>query len=500
MKVLLIAPPTYRFSSHRPYSFHLGLGHVAATVRARGHDVAIYDANLPVDPRREASGVGSVNEELEAAVRNDAHPVWQEVAAVVRERAPDVVGVSVKILDMPSAWKVAEIAKAVAPSCVTVLGGPLATTSPDIVMSNRAVDYVIRREGELTMPALLDILASGSTARAGVEGLSYREGDRAVHAPDRALIRDLDALPPPAKELLLYVERQPEEVRHRIMGDVVTSRGCPHGCTFCANQAVWGTRKVRMRSPASIVAELEDLTRRYGVRRFTIWDDQLTAHRKRAVELCERLIAAKLGVKWLAFAHPNTVDRELLELMKAAGCDEIQLGIESGTDRILKLVRKGSNLVRIRRAAQAVRDAGLRWHAFFMVGFPTETREEMEQTLQLMYELRPNTAQLSVVTPYPGTDLFRESEFSSVDGEWLHVDKFNAESLLVDTMPHEEFSVLAREFQEKVVGYNAGLPSTLPKRMAVWGLHAARWAVTRVAGKPTADRLAALGRRFMPRA
>ncbi len=491
MRVLLVGPPSCRFTRNRPYSFHLGLGYVAAAARARGHEVAIYDANLPASAT-EPTGWRSVNEELEQALANDRHHVWTEVETVVREQAPDVVGVTVKIVDLRAAWKIAEIAKAVAPSCVTVLGGPLATTSPEVVLRSRAVDVAVRREGELTFPELLDSLAPSGPVRESVAGISYRLGDRVVHNPDRELVRDLDRLPLPAKDLLLHLDRQPEPVKRTLMGDIVTSRGCPHGCTYCANQAVWGTRRVRMRSPEAIVDEMAQLARDHGVKRFVIWDDQLTGHRKRAVELCQRLVSSGLGVRWLAFAHPNTVDAELLGLMKAAGCDEIQLGIESGCDRILRLVKKGSTVARIRRAVDAIRRSGLRWHGFFMIGFPTETREEMQQTLDLLFELRPSTAQLSVVTPYPGTDLFVGAALSGGDGEWLGADKFKTESLLVDTMPDDEFAELARDFQERVADYNiSNLP--LRERVAARGIRMVQRVLLRTAGQDAVERVTRLG-------
>jgi anaerobic magnesium-protoporphyrin IX monomethyl ester cyclase len=497
MNVLLIAPPTYRFAGVSPQSFHLGLGYVAAAVRARGHEVQIYDANIPLDPDREPRATGHVKATLDQAILDEGHPVWQEVASVIRERRPDVVGVSVKILDLQAAWKIAEITRRVAPGASTVLGGPLATTSVDIVMRNPAVDFAVRREGEVTFPALLEALATKSGDR-DIDGLSHRVGDKVVHNRDRDLIRDLDGLPPPAKDLLLHLDAQPLDVRQRLMGDIVTSRGCAHGCTFCANQAVWGSRRVRMRSPAEIVAEMEQVVEKWGVRRFTIWDDQLTAHRKRAVDLCERLISAKLGATWIAFAHPNTVDLELLELMKAAGCDEIQLGIESGSDRILRLVKKGSSVDRIRGAVDVIRTVGLRWHGFFMIGFPSETRDEMQQTLDLLRELRPTRAQLSVVTPYPGTELFRQSTLSLEGGDWLGVDKFDQDSLLVDTMSQEEFRELARDFLRQVDAHNAAfLGHSLPGRLAAWSLRGARRAAERVVGPAAADRLASLARRLV---
>jgi radical SAM superfamily enzyme YgiQ (UPF0313 family) len=501
MKVLLIAPPSYRFGVWKPYSFHLGLGYVAAAARDRGHTVAIYDVNLAADPTNEpAPGGGSVNEELDRALQDDGHHVWREVAAVLATQAPEVVGVSVKIVDLKAAWKIVEIAKRILPSCRTVIGGPLATTSPDVVLQNAAVDVVVRREGEATFCELLDVFTSGGCGLENVAGVSFRRGERAIHTQDRPLAQDLDQLPMPAKDLLLHVNRHPEHVRQRLMGDIVTSRGCAYGCTFCANQTVWGTRKVRMRSPQAIVAEMEHLSNSYGVKRFVVWDDQLTAHRKRALELCERIVAAKLGATWLAFSHPNTVDSELLAVMKAAGCDELELGIESGSDRILMAVHKGSTVERIRSAVAAIRKSHLRWHAFFMIGFPSETREEMHETLRLMYELGPSTAQLSVVTPYPGTDLFARASLDTTGGRWLQVDKFDADTLLVDTMSHDEFRALVREFQAQVDEFNwENVASSRPlhKRVVLRSLRAAQRVLRKTIGKRAVARLESAGSRVV---
>ena len=458
MRVLLVVPPSYGLAPDSIPSFHLGVGYLAAAMRQEGHAVHIYDANVPIEPgRRRLTITSDLLKNIEIAAQDPTQPVWEEAERVLREQAPQVVGISAKVLDLRLGLFVARLAKRVVPECKVVVGGPAATTCSEMVLAEEAVDFVVRGEGELTFAELLKALAADDGRDFQyIQGLSFRNRSDIVHTPQRALIEDLDHLPLPARDLLLYADRQPLKHRRALMGDMVTSRGCPFGCTFCANRAVWGTRRVRERSPAGIVDEMLVLKNTYGAQRLILWDDQLPMNRRRAVELCELLISRGSPVKFITYAHANTLTLELVLLLKAAGCCELQLGVESGSDRVLKLINKGTNVAKVKEAARVLRQGGMRWHAFFMIGFPSETEAEMRETLRILYELDPDSALLSIVTPYPGTELFDHAIRSGRlrENEWLHADTCRLESALVDTMSPEAFSRLASELSRKFTEFN----------------------------------------------
>ncbi len=457
MQVLLIAPPLNRFGGRDWNTFHLGLGYLAAVLRNEGHRVLIYDANVNSDSGASACSPNRLRERFEAGLRDDEHPVWKEAKAVIRDTRPDVVGITCRVPDMMAATKIAQIVKSIDEKCVTVMGGPAATTCTDLILQESCVDFVVRGEGEITMVELLRLLAVTRPDFSKVDGLSFRGQDGAIHNRSRALIRNIDTLPFPARDLLMFADRLTKKTRLSLMGHLITSRGCPYLCTYCANHAVWGTRRVRMRSPDSVVAEVLHLRDVYGVKRVIFWDDHLTTRRDRVVTFCNLLIEKKANVQWLSFVRADTIDAELLQLMKRAGCYELQMGVESGSERILKKIRKGVTLDQIRKTAKLLRESGLRWHAFLMIGFPGETLVEMEATMQLLSELYPDSAELSVVSPYPGTELFENAirEGQLDPSGWQAADTCRPESVLVDTMSRDAFRDLALRYMKECDAFNA---------------------------------------------
>ena len=384
MRVLLVNPPSLRLAGFQVPYFPIGLGYIAAMLVKEGHTVEIYNTDIDTVQSARHSQHSTLDKantmynKYSAALQNPAHEVWGEVEKVIRERNPEVVGITCKVFDMASALVVARIAKSVNKEIVVVLGGPAATTCTDMVLEDQNVDCVVRGEGEITMVELLKALQSSKLNLHSIDGLSFKESGDIVHNKRRALIENISSLPYPARDLLLYADKLPKWMFESIMGGIITSRGCPYACTFCANRTVWGSRKVRMRTAQDVVEEILYLRDTYGVRRFIFWDDHFATSRQRAVKICNLLLEKRADVHWLCLVRADTIDEQLLELMKKAGCYEVQMGVESGSDRILKKVKKGVTVEQIRKTADIIRKSGLRWHAFLLVGIPGETREEMD--------------------------------------------------------------------------------------------------------------------------
>lgn len=243
------------------------------------------------------------------------------------------------------------------------------------------------------------------------------------------------------------------------------SRGCPFNCSYCATQ-IW-TRKVRYRSIPNIIEEIKYVNERYGTHQFTFKDDSFTVSKKRVAEFCDALLKVGLKVKWDCNTRADLVDLPLLKTMKKAGCNSIKVGVESGSERILKIMDKGVSLEQVKESAKLFRKAGIHWTAYFMMGVPTETKEDVKETVKLLYEIKPSFASVGVYEPFPGTKLFDigverglvkrdmayEEYFLRIPSDYYLKDVKKRS----DTMDEEEFTALEREVKETFHDYNKNI-------------------------------------------
>ncbi|MEK8021477.1 MAG: radical SAM protein [Candidatus Parabeggiatoa sp.] len=458
LKTLLVNPPFQRFASDSFISAHhfpVGLGYIAGALEQAEYPVEIYDADLFSKPiynteiahfRIAAHRPDHVN-----ALLNFEHEVWHEVEALFREKAPDIVGITTKSVILPSAYMVAKIAKKVNKDVVIVFGGSGATTVTEQVLQDHPVDFVVRGEGEQTMTELVAMLHSSKPDFYKIEGLSFKNGGRIINNKNRAVVKDIDTLPYPAKHLLLYADQLPDILYKTIHGDIITSRGCPYACTFCAANVVWGGRSVRMRSAEEVVKEILHQKERYGVQNFMLWDDLFTIKRKRVVEICNLLIAKKVNVNWICYIRVDNIDIELLALMKQAGCVRVEVGVESGSNRVLKEMHKGITVEQTQKAAEMLNEVGLPWTALLMIGVPGETKEEMAATMGLLPKLSPTKVVFGVFSPYPGTPLHTKLK---AEGRLNDNDPLDVNHYYADTMSKDEFRDLFLSYSKQVDEYN----------------------------------------------
>jgi len=458
MKTLLVNPPFQRFTSDYSISVHhfpLGLGYVAAALEQAGYQVEIYDADLFSKPiynseisqfRIAAHRADHVN-----ALLNFDHDVWHEVEALFGKKEPDIVGITSKSVTLPAAYMAAKIAKKVNKEVVVVFGGPGATTVIEQVLQNPHVDFVVQGEGEQTMTKLVKMLHNSKPDFYQIDGLSFKDGGRIINNRSRTVVKDIDTLPYPAKHLLLYADKLPDILYKTIHGDILTTRGCPYACTFCACHVIWGGRSVRMRSAEEVVKEILHQKERYGVQNFRLWDDLFTIKRKRVVEICNLLIEKKVNVNWICYIRVDSIDTKLLALMKQAGCVEVEVGVESGSNRVLKEMHKGITVEQTQKAAEMINETGLPWIALLMIGVPGETKEEMAATMDLLPKLSPTKVVFNVFSPYPGTPLHAKlkGEGRLNDNDPLDVNHYYA-----DTMPKDEFHDLFLSYSKQVDEYN----------------------------------------------
>jgi radical SAM superfamily enzyme YgiQ (UPF0313 family) len=307
---------------------------------------------------------------------------------------------------LESAWKVLEIAKNTLPHVLTMLGGPAVTTNPHAAMLRRCVDFSISGEGETASVELVEALERGdSPDLRSIAGLSWRYDNGAPHSNARGPWIDVNTVELPARDLLSF-----KEYPAHLYGTMVTARGCPYRCAFCNSPAIWGS-SVRYRSVASVIEEIESTKDCFGTTCFHFFDDVFTVNRRRTERLLQLMIERDLGIRYWCNTRLDLLDGELLDLLAESGCDNLSIGIESGSDRILRSVRKDISRSTMEERLRILERSGLGWSAFFMIGFPEERVEDLELTLDLMQQVSPpHGIILSIFTPYEGTPLYDECE------------------------------------------------------------------------------------------
>ncbi|HOJ32338.1 MAG TPA: PssD/Cps14F family polysaccharide biosynthesis glycosyltransferase [Candidatus Hydrogenedentes bacterium] len=383
LRVCLVQPRFESgFSSEQP---PLGLAYIASVLEQTGCLVRVIDANV---------------ERLSA----------EEVLAILLCHRPDMVCVTVTTPLVPAAKKLALLIRQqgfLRPPLL-VAGGPHATVLPEDLLNEDAYDLVVRGEGEETIRELVNAFLANKDF-ANIPGLSLFRSGSIHHAPNRTTCVPLDSLPYPDWSLFPVRSYSSPVRRHSYSLPILTSRGCPHKCTFCY-KGVFG-RDIRMREPEDVVAEWQHLVTRYGVQEVAVIDDVFTESAKRAKEICRRLVQA--GLQRVPWATTNgirvtNVTPELMSELKSAGCYRVYFGVESGVQRIVDALGKNISLEQVRYAVYCAKQAGLEVGLYFMLGNLGECEEDMEETIRFAIELDPDLVQFTIATPYPGTAMYEQ--------------------------------------------------------------------------------------------
>ncbi|HEY6101226.1 MAG TPA: radical SAM protein, partial [Anaeromyxobacter sp.] len=386
MRCLLVIPswlpedifPARTAGSQLNYWQPLGTLYVASSLRKAGHEVRF----------------------LNGAFLSHA-AILEEVARF----APRFVGIYATAFGWPRAEKTAGDVKARAPAAFTCAGGPYPVAVKErCLAAARGFDAAVTGEGERTVVELVERLEGGRSLD-GVAGVVFRDGEDVRLNPPRPLLADLDELPFPDRSLLGDANRYlppPAMYRRKPVAVMLTSRGCHRQCIFCFQMDKERRSGVRYRSVENVLEEIE-LCLRQGFREIKFIDDTFAQDRQRALTLAREIRRRRLDFTWFASACVNQVDPELLRAFKAAGCWAILFGVESGVQKNLNTVRKGTTLAQARDAVRWARQAGLRVQTTFVFGIPGETYAEAQQTIDFACELSADMASFHALTPFPGT-------------------------------------------------------------------------------------------------
>jgi len=386
----------------------------------------------------EIPGIGTLV--LAAVLRDAGHAVHvvdgkrtgtptDEVAAQVAALAPDHVGISATTISVHNAAHIAARLKALRPGVVITIGGPHVSALPKRTLETFAgLDYGVIGEGERVYPELIARLAGAGDPR-DLPGLVWREGGEVKSNPRAPFLDgdELDRLPEPAWDLVpgFPLNFQPNVFNYRAtpVASVIASRGCPFSCTFCDRST--SGRRGRFHSVDYVVAMCRRLEQA-GVRHILFYDDLFTVNRRRVIELCERFVAEGFRFTWSCNSHPNLLGEAELRLMRRAGCWQIAYGIESGSQRILDVVKHEVRIPRMLETLRRTRAAGIRTKGLLMMAHPTEGEDSLEETVRFLREAPLDLVQITKFTPYPGTPSYATvREHGRFDEDWERMNAMN---------------------------------------------------------------------------
>lgn len=417
MKVLFIQPGLENMENCFP---PIGLLYLASVARRHRYDVDVYDAS--------ARGL-SMSNALE----------------YVTDNKPDVYAVSLYTLGLIETLKFVKHVKSSIPHCICIVGGPHATALPEYTMKEcESIDYLVFGEGEQTLIELLNSIQNQSDPLE-IRGICFRKNNKIIKNEPRSLISNLDEIPFPAHDL---IEKHGYEYYRRLLtlgkkvGSIITSRGCPFKCTFCF-KATFG-KSYRQRSPQNVVREMKWQMDEFGIDEIHFLDDIFTLKRDWLYEFLSELEKNHIEVPWRCLVRVDSLKEEDFIKMKQHGCYQVEIGIESGNDQVLKDIRKHITTLQAEKAFRWTRKAGLTTLAFFMFGHRLDTYKTIKQTLSFAKKISPDVCGFAVLLPFPGTTVYDSFLPEEIRYDWSrfpgYYDRHN--------LPISICSLSAKELQQ----------------------------------------------------
>jgi radical SAM superfamily enzyme YgiQ (UPF0313 family) len=408
MKVQLIMPPGgylaerwVKGSTMPP----LGLLYIGAVLEKEGIDVRI----VPADIKKMS---------------------WRDIKQDILDYQPDLIGVTSTTENRFQSFKLIRLIKKTYPQALTILGGPHASMAAEDCLAHiPELDLVVRGEGEMTLTELCRWHKEGKDPQAldSISGLSFRKHGEVQSNPARPLIKDLDNLPYPAFHLIPFAEynfKFPVPGKGELPAvNIMSSRGCPFKCNFCATPINWG-RNVRMRSPENVVDEIEGLIKQYGIKVIFFFDDTFNVNTKRVEKICDLIIERELDIYWKCDVRIDLIDKPLLTKMKQAGLFHLSFGLEAASERVRnQIIEKKVDVEDFHNLVQWCQELEIIPNVFFIYSHPTETWEEAQETINIIEQYGDGIeASIAILHIYPGTPLEKTARENGVlpqDFTWV---------------------------------------------------------------------------------
>ena len=422
-KVLLVNPPFYRLLGSHYNANSLGIAYIASYLNKRGHDAWLYNADYVNN-----KNYGNLKKIFQNFTnyknyfKDPDNALWNEVKDKILEFKPEWVGYTSYTANISAIKIISEKVRAANPDIRQVVGGVHATLDKNLLNTLTCVDYSIQREGEEAFTALVE-----NKDPAKIPGVISRGKKFLINTGIAPVIENIDNLPLPEKKKFWGIPQS--EHKDIDVSYICTIRGCPYKCTYCASPFHWDRRTTRLRSPESVIEEMNILKKEHWqstgydfsasanisekeslkIEDNTIVyfvDDVFTVNKKRVKKLLRMMIDQKLGMKWKCEARADHLDDEICELMAQAGCERVKIGFESGSNRILAQVKKLETREEMLKGASMLKNAGVPFSAYFMTGFPGETDEDVRETIDFAKKIEADYYSLSVLAPYYGTELY----------------------------------------------------------------------------------------------
>jgi radical SAM superfamily enzyme YgiQ (UPF0313 family) len=363
----------------------LGLSFVAASLEKAGFKVEILDNYI----------IKKTNDELKQ---------------IVKRLNPKIVGITCSSASYSKCIESAKVIKKVLPGCSIVVGGWHPSYVPESMLEHPEIDYVIIGEGERAMVELANCVTNnlGEKSLSKVSGLAFRK-NQIIIKNDQKFISDLDEIPFLARHLLpmdLY-EREIPFLNVQPVDTMNIVRGCPFKCAFCETRRLWGAG-CRAFSPQRVVDEIEHMANNYGTQGLYFLGDNFTINKKRTIKLCEQIKKSKKEIEWICDTRADMISRDLLRIMKEAGCKTIWFGVESGSPKILEKINKGITIEQNIQAFKLCKEQRIQTACSFMIGIPGETLNDIDMSYKFARKLNPDWTQFNIYIAYPGSSLYDE--------------------------------------------------------------------------------------------
>jgi len=390
MKVLLIAPPgketiksdlIHLIHEERGVNPPIGLLYIATSIKANSdHIVRILDAAV------DKLSLG-------------------QIGAGIKKFEPDIIGMTLSTFSLLECIDIAKLAKQIDPGIKIIVGGIHVYIYPRETIELGCFDYGLLGEAENSVIKLLKKLEKKEDP-SSIKGLVYKENGETKLTEMPELLTDLDSIPFPDRTLLPYKRYNSIIAKANPITIMITSRGCPYKCIFCDRPHLG--KSFRFRSADNVVDEFEEC-HKLGIKEILVYDDTFTINKQRVKDICRNLIARKIKIYWGIRARVDTVDEEMLELLKKAHCVRVNYGVESGDPDVLKRLNKGITLEQAEEAFTLTKKHGLDALAYFMIGCPGDTKETVETTLNFAKKLKPDYCHFTVLMPFPSTKVYADA-------------------------------------------------------------------------------------------